>query len=278
MPAVAGTFYPADGTILKNQVSKHFDNATLTSETNVAALIVPHAGYVFSGDVAASGYAKLKREAQYKNIFLIGPSHHKFFNGISIYPGGSFITPMGEVKINQETAEELMSWNHFISYDEEADVAEHCLEVQLPFLQYRLTNEFQIVPLIVGSDNPVLCKHLGEVLEQWFNEDNLFVISSDFSHYPPYESAAVFDAETANAVVSNKFDNLRDSCNPRKRAFPSNTQTALCGASGVQTLISLTEKNPDISFEKITYKNSGDSAYGGKKNVVGYWAIAANRK
>ena len=103
------------------------------------------------------------------------------------------------------------------------------------------------------------------------------MISSDFSHYPPYESAAAFDAKTADAVVSNKFDNLRDSCNPRKRAFPPGTQTALCGASAVQTLISLTENKPGISFEKITYKNSGDSSYGGKKSVVGYWAIAANR-
>jgi AmmeMemoRadiSam system protein B len=262
---------------LKNQVSRHFDNAILSPGSNVAALIVPHAGYVFSGDVAASAYAKLKRDAQYKNIFLIGPSHHKYFNGVSIYTEGSYITPLGEVIINNKTAQELINSYSFLYYDEEADKEEHCLEVQLPFLQYWLLNEFQIIPLIVGSDNPLLCKQLSEALNPWFNAENLFVISTDFSHYPSADTAAAFDAETAEAIVSNDFEILRDSCNRRKRPFPPDTQTALCGASAVQTLIGLTQGKPNISFEKIIYKNSGDSDYSTKNSVVGYWAIAVNR-
>lgn len=277
MPAVAGAFYPANESSLFNQVSRHFENAVQSPETKVAALIVPHAGYVFSGDVAASAFVKLNREVQYENIFLIGPSHHKYFNGVSIYPEGSYTTPMGEVKINQITAKELTNRHEFIYYDEQADEEEHCLEVQLPFLQYWLTNEFQIIPLLVGSDDPNLCRHLAEALNPWFTDDNLFIISTDFSHYPTSDTAVSFDAETADAIVSNDIEKLKDSCNRRKRFFPPNTQTALCGIAAVQTLINMTHNKQGLSFEKIVYKNSGDSVYSSRKSVVGYWAIAVNR-
>jgi len=277
MPAVAGAFYPANETTLRGQVSKHFDNAVRTSKTNVAALIVPHAGYVFSGDVAASAFVKLNREIQYENIFLIGPSHHKYFNGVSIYPEGSYVTPLGEVKISQNTAKELTDRHKFIYYDEQADEEEHCLEVQLPFLQNWLLNDFQIVPLLVGSDDQFLCRQLAVALTPWFNNENLFVISSDFSHYPSADTAVTFDAETAEAIVSNDIEKLKESCNRRKRFFPPNAQTALCGIAAVQTLINLTHDKPNISFEMILYKNSGDSEYSNRKSVVGYWAIAVNR-
>jgi MEMO1 family protein len=277
MPAVAGAFYPANEKSLSNQVSKHFENAVQTPKTKVVALIVPHAGYVYSGDVAASAYVKLDQEAKYQNIFLIGPSHHKYFNGVSIYPEACYVTPMGEVSINKDTAQKLTEKHKFVYYDPDADEEEHCLEVQLPFLQYRLSNEFQIIPLIVGSDNLNLCHQLSEALTPWFNDDNLFVISTDFSHYPKYESAVRFDAETADAIVSNEIELLRNCCNQRIHTFPSNTQTALCGSAAVQTLLGITQRNPKVSFEKILYKNSGDYAYGNKNRVVGYWAIAINR-
>src|ERR1035437_1007617 len=179
MPAVAGTFYPATATLLKNQISKLFEKATKSSEADVAALIVPHAGYVFSGQVAVSAYLKLNRQAHYKNIFIIGRSHRKYFQGVSIYPKGNYTTPLGEVKINEETTSRLMEKNKFIYYDEDADKNEHSIEVQLPFLQYWLKNDFQIVPLIIGSDNPSIYEKLADALRPWFNSENLFVISTD---------------------------------------------------------------------------------------------------
>ena len=121
MPAVAGTFYPATATLLRNQISKLFEKATKSTEADVAALIVPHAGYVFSGQVAASAYLKLNRQAYYKNIFIIGRSHRKHFQGVSIYPKGNYLTPLGEVKINEETTSKLMEKSKFIYYDEDAD-------------------------------------------------------------------------------------------------------------------------------------------------------------
>jgi len=277
MPAVAGSFYPANATVLKNQVSTLFENAIKVPETDVAALIVPHAGYVFSGMVAASAYAKLNRQARYKNIFIIGPSHRKYFEGVSIYPKGHYTTPSGKVNINEETATELIEKHKFIYYDEEADQAEHSLEVQLPFLQYWLHNDFKIVPLIIGYDKSSLCSELAEALRPWFNAENLFVISSDFSHYPTYETACKTDMETAEAIISNNIEQLKNCCDKNKHSFTKNLFTGLCGSVAVQTLLYLTSNITDISFEKIVYKNSGDVPQGDKDRVVGYWAIAVNR-
>ncbi len=277
MPAVAGTFYPASTIALKNQISNLFERVPKVPLAGVAALIVPHAGYVFSGEVAASAYSKLNRKARYKNIFIIGRSHRKHFEGVSIFPKGHYITPAGEVKINDETTSELLEKYGFIYYDEEADRTEHSLEVQLPFLQYWLYNDFQIVPLIVGSDLPSICEKLAGALIPWFNSDNLFVISTDFSHYPTYETAIKTEAETADAIIANDYNKMRDCCNRNKQSLNNNLLTGLCGAAAVQTLLHLTKNNTDISFEKIAYKNSGDVPEGDKNRVVGYWAIAVNR-
>ncbi len=277
IPAVAGTFYPASAKDLKNEVSNFFLNVPKTSSTNVAALIVPHAGYVFSGQVAASAYSKLDRNAHYKTIFLIGASHRKYFSGVSTYSIGNYTTPSGEVSINESITAQLMKNNPFIYYDADADQYEHSLEVQLPFLQYWLKNKFLIVPLILGSDDLVLGEKLAEALRPWFNPKNLFVISSDFSHYPDYETANKIDAETAEAIVSNNSKKLRSVCEKTKQPS-NNVLTGLCGAAAVQTLLHLTKDDKTVSFEKILYRNSGDVSLGDKKRVVGYWAIAVNRK
>lgn len=277
MPAVAGTFYPAAEKVLKKEISSLFEKAIKGSVTDVAALIVPHAGYVFSGQVAASGYAKLDRQAQYQNIFIIGPSHRKYFEGVSIFPKGQYVTPLGKVAVNEETAFTLIENNSFISYDLSADQAEHSLEVQLPFLQYWLENDFKIVPVIVGCDHPALCRKLANALKPWFNSDNLFVISSDFSHYPAYEIACKTDEETADAIVSNNSEKLRKCCDQNSNSMTKNLYTGLCGVAAVQTLLNITENNKELGFEKIVYKNSGDYPMGDKTRVVGYWAIAVNR-
>lgn len=277
MPAVAGTFYPATAIALKDQVSKLFEKATIAPKTNVAALIVPHAGYVYSGEVAAAAFARLDRKAHYKNIFIIGRSHRKLFEGVSIYPNGHYITPLGEVPINEETTSQLIDKDKFIYYDEEADRSEHSLEVQLPFLQYWLENDFKIVPLIIGSDNPMINEKLANALRPWFNSENLFVISTDFSHYPSYEIACKTDEETADTIIANDCEQLKKICEKNEHSFANHLLTGLCGAAAVQTLLHLIHDNADISFEKIVYKNSGDVPQGDKIRVVGYWAIAINR-
>ena len=277
MPAVAGTFYPATATTLENQLFSFFEKAVKGPETEVAALIVPHAGYIFSGEVAASAYARLDRQKQYQNIFIIGVSHRKHFNGVSVYPKGYYTTPSGMVKVDEAITTQLIQKYPFIYYDEDADKTEHSLEVQLPFLQYWLLNDFQIVPLLLGSEDAALGEKLAEALRPWFNAENLFVISTDFSHYPSYDTAVRIDGETADAILSNDSNKLKTICDKNKRAIGNNVLTGLCGAAAVQILLHLTQGNKEISFEKIAYKNSGDAKVGDKKRVVGYWAIAANR-
>jgi AmmeMemoRadiSam system protein B len=275
MPAVAGAFYPSSAKDLTRELSFLFEKTKVDVKPSVAALIVPHAGYIYSGKVAAAAYSRLEREKQYQNVFIIGPSHQKYFSGVSIYPKGSYLSPLGEVTINEDTASELIEKNKFIYYDLEADVGEHCLEVQLPFLQFYLKKEFKIVPLILGSDDPALCRHLADALEPWFNSENLFIISSDFSHYPTYENAVPFDSETAQAIIANDVELLKRHCDNRKRNFPINTQTALCGFAAVQTLLYLTQ-DMNVTYEKILYQNSGDSLHGNKARVVGYWSKSVN--
>ena len=277
MPAVAGSFYPAAALKLRNQISILFDEAIETTETDVAALIVPHAGYLFSGPVAASGFKKLNRKQRYKNVFIIGRSHRKNFNGVSVYLKGCYVTPSGEVEINEETVARLTESNKFIYYDREADQEEHSLEVQLPLLQYWLYNDFKIVPLIIGNDDPALSEKLADALRPWFNRDNLFVISTDFSHYPDYEIACKTDAETADAIIANDSDKLKSICARNHHSKNNTLLTGLCGAAAVQTLLHLTRNLSEISFEKIVYKNSGDVPQGDKNRVVGYWSIAVNR-
>lgn len=276
-PAVAGAFYPASAKDLEEELCELFKKTPHPAIANVAALIVPHAGYVYSGEVAASAYSKLDPQKRFKNIFIIGPSHRKYFQGVSIYPKGSYLTPLGEVPINEETTADLIQKHHYIYYDAEADVGEHCLEVQLPFLQHSLKKDFQIVPLIIGDNDPLLCIKLAEALDPWFNENNLFIVSSDFSHYPSAATALSFDNETADTIISNNAVNLRKQCDRRKRVFPANIETALCGESAVETLLHLTHEKEELTFEKVLYRNSGDYLYGNKSRVVGYWAIAILR-
>ncbi len=277
MPAVAGAFYPASANELNEDLSLLFKTNRRDCTADIAALIVPHAGYVYSGEVAAAAYSKLDKGKQYKNIFIIGPSHQKVFPGVSIYPKGSYFSPFGEAYINEETAEYLTNQYKFIHYDIEADAGEHCIEVQIPFLQYSLSKEFRIVPLLIGNNDSDLCKKLANALEPWFNKNNLFIVTSDFSHYPSSENAVLFDNETADTIISNDVEKLRTGCDRRKRTFPENTQTALCGEAAIKTLLYLTNEKQEISFEKILYKNSGDYLNGNKSKVVGYWSIAVNR-
>lgn len=279
LPAVAGAFYPSDPEELRDELRSYFENFPSVEEENkVAALIVPHAGYVFSGKVAAAAFARLNADTRFRNIFLIGASHRKYYEGVSTYPSGHYITPLGEIKVNEQITMELMNNNHFIFYDPEAEQSEHSLEVQLPFLQFHLKKSFSIVPLLIGGKNNSTCKLLAEALLPWFNRDNLFVISSDFSHYPSAGDALKQDRETAEAILTKDPERLHQCCNKALRSGIGNLGTALCGEMAVLTLLYMAQSDPNIILKEVMYQNSGDSVYGKSDRVVGYWAIAAYRE
>ena len=197
--AVAGQFYAASRQELTNDVAQCYkkgegllaaSRVVVDSKEKVQAVVVPHAGYVFSGGVAASAFAAIPKDATYKHIFLLGPSHHVAFDGASVCDAfDAYATPLGEVPVDTALCKQLIADNRVFIYKPSAHDREHCLEVQLPFLQYRWKELPPIVPIIIGTQEYAKLKEIAAALKPYFNADNLFVISSDFSHYPAYEDA-----------------------------------------------------------------------------------------
>ena len=160
---VAGSFYPASPTELRSDLKSYFNKAPKLEKTGkIRAIICPHAGYVFSGQVAAAGYNQLDPGAEYKHIFLIGSSHYVGFTGASIYNLGNYETPLGEVKVDVQLASQLIKENKCFVFDARAHAQEHSLEVQLPFLQYRLKKPFLLVPIVLGSQDPAMSKKIAD--------------------------------------------------------------------------------------------------------------------
>ncbi|MEA3505575.1 MAG: AmmeMemoRadiSam system protein B [Bacteroidota bacterium] len=272
----AGRFYSANAEQLRNDVEQYLDNSTTLSNSSTVALIVPHAGYVFSGQIAADAYKAIPKNIVYDNVFLIGSSHSAFFKGASVYSIGNYSTPLGDVKVNGEIAEELIMYSELFDYHPEAHTHEHSLEVQLPFLQVVFNNNLQIVPIILGDGKPSEYQEIAEVLKPYLNKNNLFVISTDFSHFPDSNSAVDIDAKTVDAIVSGDPLKLLDVLRSNKRANIFNLQTSLCGWTAVLTLLYLIDVN-SFSYKKLTYRNSGDCKYGDKLSVVGYWSLIVER-
>ncbi|MBU8892371.1 MAG: AmmeMemoRadiSam system protein B [Bacteroidales bacterium] len=277
-PVVAGSFYPENPAQLKTYLESLFAQSEyVKTYDNVLAVIVPHAGYVYSGKVAASGYNQIDPDKEYDNIFIIASSHRVMFNGASVYNLGDYITPLGKVAVNKELADKLIRENEIFVFNQDAHAAEHSLEVQLPFLQYKMNKDFQIVPIVTGTQTLGEIKKLAEVLLPYFNENNLFIVSTDFSHYPDYNNALIADKKTGDAILSNSVVNVINAINWNGSANFENLVTSLCGWPSVLTLLNITEKNPDIQVIHVDYQNSGDVS-GDKSRVVGYHSIVFAKK
>lgn len=275
---VAGSFYPDDAKELKAQLNLFFAQcAHVKTYDDVLAIISPHAGYVYSGKVAASAFNQIDPDKDYENIFVIASSHRVAFKGASIYNQGDYITPFGKVKVNRELANKLIAENDIFVYHAEAHSNEHSLEVQLPFLQYKMNKEFQIIPIVTGTQSLGDVEKIAKVLSPYLNNKNLFIISSDFSHYPRYEDAIKVDKITADAILSNSVIRLIDAINQNGSAGVENLATSLCGWPAVLTLLNITQKDRDIEVIHVDYQNSGD-VLRDKSRVVGYNAIVFAKK
>ncbi len=278
-PVVAGKFYEEDRGALESEVRGYLMPQSKDDYINdLMALIVPHAGYVFSGKVAGMGYKTINPEKEIKTVFLIGSSHHIHFNGASVYNIGDYITPLGKVMVNKEIANELIVSSDLFSFNPNAHNKEHSLEVQLPFLQVQLNEPFNIVPVILGTQDSYVCKQLANVLKKYFVPGNLFVISSDFSHYPDYNRAVEVDKNSAEAILSGNPETLLNSVQKVKSMHDPDLLTPLCGWTSVLTLIYITQGDNSVTYKQLGYQNSGDVAYGDKKRVVGYNAIAVTKR
>ncbi|MGM0463320.1 MAG: AmmeMemoRadiSam system protein B [Bacteroidota bacterium] len=279
-PVVAGSFYPAAKAELTATVEKHFKEAAekasfgLEEGERVRAVITPHAGYVFSGTVAAAAIAAIPRGTGYDNVFIIGSSHRASFPGASVYNEGNYKTPLGTVKVNRDIADKLISNSEVFSYNRAAHTGEHSLEVQLPFLQRYLDKNTSIVPVIIGTHNSKTCSEIASALQEWFTGDNLFVISSDFSHYPSFEDAERVDKITADALMTGDAAVFLETLEKNSGSNISGLATSMCGWTSGLVLLHMAEKEAGLEFRHIMYRNSGHSKYGDNTGVVGYHAIA----
>jgi hypothetical protein len=274
-PAVAGSFYPSDPAKIRQMLKLYFAKAhTNSTDSAVLAIISPHAGYVFSGEVAAAAFNQLDPEKEYKTIFILGSSHRNSFAGASIYSIGNYITPLGTVTTDREIAQKLAAGNKVLAFDPQYHASEHSIEVQVPFLQYFLKEDFKIVPILLGTQDPETCKQIANLLKPYFTSENLFVISTDFSHYPAYKDAFVTDHRIADAIVTNNPDKFLLAVQNCTKKNIENLATGCCSWPSVLTLMYLTEEMPEITYKQVLYKNSGDSPYGEMDRVVGYYALS----
>ncbi len=253
-PAVAGSFYPASATELRATVERLL-GAAKPQSLSAKALIAPHAGYIYSGPIAATAYATLAPRADaIHRVVLLGPSHFVPFRGLALPDAEAFETPLGRIELDRAAL--LMLQGHpAVQVLGEAHEREHSLEVQLPFLQVAL-KEFTLVPLAVGHAEPGQVAAVLDLL--WGGEETLIVISSDLSHYRSYEAAALIDAETAKAIE-------------RLDEEPLDGDHA-CGCHPIRGLLRVARRR-HMKVLPLDRRNSGDTA-GDRRRVVGYGAWA----
>jgi AmmeMemoRadiSam system protein B len=249
-PAVAGMFYPADPRELHIEVLGFLDRVDSPGPVP-KAIIVPHAGYVYSGPVAASAYARLQAaRAIIRRVVLLGPSHRVGFAGIAVTGMSAFATPLGSVPVDREAIAQVLQLPG-VELLEKAHAREHSLEVHLPFLQ-EVLGEFNLVPLVVGDAAP---EQVGAVLDAlWGGPETLLVISSDLSHYHDYETARRLDAATSKAIEELRYEDI--------------DYESACGRNPVNGLLWVARRR-GLKAETIDLRNSGDTA-GPRDQVVGY--------
>ena len=274
----ANRFYEGDPQRLSEEVGSFLARYKEgDSDQDVAALIVPHAGYYYSGNVAAKAFKQLNPERKYKRIFLLGPSHHAWLDGASVDAKADFYaTPLGHVSVDKETAQALIEADKVFSYKEDVHTQEHCLEVQLPFLQKRLGKVPPIVPIIIATNDFGRLKQMATVLRPYFNKENLFVISSDFSHYPCYEDAISIDGMTGKAIESGDVRELISTVEANAATGFRGLATSACGLFAIVTLMLMLDKSYEVKH--LLYQNSGDIDPQGRDRVVGYHAFSIVRK
>lgn len=278
-PVAAGKFYPADKEMLTKELSQLFKNCKKSpAHWKVRAIISPHAGYIFSGKIAAEAYSAISQNVVYKNIFIIGSSHVMYFDGASVYNTGNYITPLGKVSVNKEIANKLNQNNKVFAFTTDAHLKEHSIEVQLPFIQYYFKDKPYIVPIIIGTDKVNTVKKIAEALRPWFNSENLFIISSDFSHYPAYQDAVDTDNITALSIISGSPKTFLNTLKNNSLINIPGLATSMCGWTSGLTLLYLADSENRFEIKLIDYCNSGDSLNGGKEEVVGYHAMAMVEK
>ena len=261
-PAVAGLFYPADKNKLEKEIALFLEKSPLFDDfKRIYGLAAPHAGYIYSGGVAARAYRQIMGRS-YDTVVVISPSHTVYFNKISVYDGDAYRTPLGDISIDQELAWELTQQNPKIELSGLGhDTDEHALEVQLPFLQYVLKS-FKLIPIVMGDQSLLNIDILSAALAHTLKDRNaLIVASSDLSHFHDYDTAVELDQRVVGAINIFNEEKLYDELR--------NDKCEMCGGGPVISTMKACKKLGANKSKVLTYRNSGDVT-GDRSRVVGY--------
>ncbi|MCX7957099.1 MAG: AmmeMemoRadiSam system protein B [Endomicrobia bacterium] len=280
-PYVAGQFYPYNKEELVNTIEIFFKNIkTLPKEQGkILAVISPHAGYIYSGQTASYAYKFLQcYKIENPIIILLGQSHHFHLSKASVYSKDSFLTPLGEAKIEKDFVSLLLSNSNYFEESIQPHLPEHSLEVQLPFLQY-IYKQFSIVPILVSSFDVNFIKKIAEILADCIKKYKtskkiIIVCSTDMSHYPSYEDARSIDLKAIEVLKNYDIDKFYNTTKELEKSKVKNLYCVFCADTAVGITIYTTKLLGGNHIEILNYSNSGDSIYGDKTRVVGYLSAA----
>ncbi len=270
-PYVAGKFYPSSSVQLESFIQEALAKAGKNKRENIKGILAPHAGYVYSGNAAAKSYTFLEN-SHFSKFIIIGTCHSKRIEKAALPSFKFFSTPLGNVEVDLALVEKLLS-NKFFTQDDEAHINEHSIEVQIPFLQSIKKEKFKIIPILLNSMDPLILKGagwaIGKILK---DEDCAIIVSSDLSHYPDADTAALSDEALLEsyrlALCQGQEEYFDLAFSLLQERFPE-VDTPACGFSSMSCAISALLAAGFSGFEKILYTNSGEIS-GDKSAVVGY--------
>ena len=258
---IAGSWYPGNPSILKSDIESFLANVSVDSvDGKVIAIVSPHAGYMYSGQVAAHSY-KLIAGKTFDSIIVIGPSHRSYFSGASIYNKGGYETPLGVVPVNVELANEIIAQSSITSFVPAAHSQEHSVEIQLPFLQVVL-DTFNFVPVVMGTQDKETCENLSDAIVKAVKDKRVMIVaSSDLSHFHGYEQAVSMDSVVLGHMEKMDWEGLLTDLGKGK--------CEACGGGPVAVTMLVAKKLGADSAKVLNYANSGDIT-GDRRGVVGY--------
>jgi AmmeMemoRadiSam system protein B/AmmeMemoRadiSam system protein A len=273
-PAVDDAFYPGDAKLLEGAIRAYLDDAAPPRAGRPVGLVAPHAGYVYSGQIAADAYRQVI-DHDYDVVVILGVNHTtRGFNGVSVHQGLGYRTPLGLAEIDRELAAKLVAADEAFTFEPAVHRTEHSVEVQVPFVQIAIPG-VKILPVVVGRPDPALCKRLGLALAQVLSDRRpLIVASTDLSHYPAYDDAVAADNATLEAIATLDAERVRATIRRQLREGRPGLGTCACGEG---PLLAALEVARALGAERgcvISYANSGDSPVGDRGRVVGYGAVA----
>jgi hypothetical protein len=278
-PIVAGQFYPNDKEELSRMINQFLaeveesDSHKESDSSQIKGLIVPHAGYVYSGQVAAYGFKAIQGQ-DIKRVILIGSSHNYYLDGAVIDDNDAWQTPLGEVDLDTDLRDKLVKEDSLFKVDSGPHQPEHSLEVEVPFLQ-SILNDFKLLPILVSHQlSKTDLERISQTLAKYIDDKTLLIASSDMSHYPAYQQANYADNKVIETISTGQVANLQETISQLEKENIPNLATCLCGQGAVEIVMRVAQEMKVQEIKLLKYANSGDVAMGDKSQVVGYSSIA----